>query len=109
MSSFGLCGCMHMCQHVDIHSHERVYMYSPPPTHTHTARQKTDWGQLEVWACVLCMGIDGVVFVLLLYVAFGDSNSGCQACVAITFCLLTYHAGPFFFFGRVSLGSTGWP
>lgn len=54
MSSFGLCGCMHMCQHVDIHSHERVYMYSPP-THTHTQQGRRQTGDNQRCGHVCCV------------------------------------------------------
>lgn len=72
MSSFGLYGCVHMHQPTDIYSYELVYMYNPPtPTHSEAG---DGLGELEVWAYVLCMGVNGVVFFLPLHVAFGTQT-----------------------------------
>lgn len=101
MSSFGLCGCMHMCQHVDIHSHERVYMYSPPP-HTHTHSKAEDRlgtirgvGMCVVygdrWSCFCPSTLCGFWGLKLRLPGL------CGNHLLPTY-LLTYHAGPFFLF-----------
>lgn len=94
MSNFGLYGCMHMHQPTDIH------------THTQWSRRWTR-GELEVRVCVLCMGVNGGVLFLPLYVAFGTQTQVARLVWQSPFAYLVTLQALLSFLERVSLGSTG--
>lgn len=87
-----------------------LYSTPNPPIRAHTphthkgGRGHRRWAKekLEIWVYVLYMGVNEVFYSPSTLCGFWDSNSGCQACGAITFSLLSYLVGPSFFFERVS-------